>query len=398
MNVLVINCGSSSLKFSVVETESGKDLAKGLFDRLGSKTPGYKLKNVERSTEAEGSLGEGEAHEQALDLLARFLNQPENDNLVVTAVGHRMVHGGEKFTGAALINDETLAAVESCSALAPLHNPSNLLGVRKSLEHFTDLPQVAVFDTAFHQTLSKEAYLYPIPLELYREHGIRRYGFHGSSHKYVTSEAARILGKPLAETNIITIHLGNGCSAAAIENGRSVDTTMGLTPLEGLVMGTRSGDLDPGIIFHLYRSLGMSMEEIDATLNKKSGLLGLSELSNDMRELRQAAADGNENAKLALAVFERRLAKSVASLRASMSKLDAIVFTGGIGENDAVTRSAALRQLAFLGIEMDADANQSAGRGKNGFISTESSKVKAIVIPTNEELMIARETAQHIAD
>ncbi len=397
MNILVINCGSSSLKFSVIDTRTGQDLARGLFDKLGSESPSYKLQSSLVSKDKLGSLPSGAEHEASLDTLAAFLSSDELQ-LEIDAVGHRVVHGGEHFTGACLLTDEALDAVKTCSSLAPLHNPANLLGIESSKHHFPLLPQVGVFDTAFHQTLPPEAYLYAIPIELYKKHRIRRYGFHGSSHKYVTSEAARILGKPLAETSIITAHLGNGCSAAAIDNGACVDTTMGLTPLEGLVMGTRSGDVDPGIVFHLHRSLGLSIEEIDTILNKQSGLLGLSEFSNDMRSLRQASADGNKAAQRAVSIFTRRLAKSVAGLRATLSQCDALVFTGGIGENDAQTRAETLARLEHLGIQIDPEANATAGIGQNGIISKENSPVKAIVIPTNEELMIARETEQIVGN
>lgn len=391
MNILVINCGSSSLKFSVVDTRSGQDLARGLFDKLGSDAPSYRMESRLLAEPKTGSLPAGAEHEAALVTLAAFLASEELQ-LEIEAVGHRVVHGGERFTSACLMDEAAVNAVKSCSSLAPLHNPANLLGIESSKQHFPDLPQVGVFDTAFHQTLEPEAYLYAIPIELYEKHGIRRYGFHGSSHKYVASEAARILDKPLDQTSIITAHLGNGCSAAAIEDGACVDTTMGLTPLEGLVMGTRSGDLDPGILFHLHRSLGLSIEEIDTILNKKSGLLGLSGFSNDMRSLRQASAEGDPAARRAVALFTRRLAKSIAALRATLTKCDALVFTGGIGENDAQTRAETLSRLQHLGIEIDPEANAQAGRVQNGVISRENSPVKAIVIPTNEELMIARET------
>lgn len=397
MNVLVINCGSSSLKFSVVNTQTGADLAQGLFEKLGSEAPAYKLKSPLLESAQTGYLEKASEHTAALDTLAEFLSSAALE-APIEAIGHRVVHGGEHFTSASLISEETLSAIKSCAALAPLHNPANLQGIETSREHFPDLPQVAVFDTAFHQTLAPEAYLYPLPIELYRKHGIRRYGFHGSSHKYVSAEAARLLGTPLRETSLITAHLGNGCSAAAIQNGRCVDTTMGLTPLEGLVMGTRSGDIDPGIILHLARSYKVSIEDIDTMLNKRSGLLGLSEYSNDMRSLREAADEGNEAAALAIKIFIRRLAKSIASLRATLDDCQAIVFTGGIGENDARARAETLQRLGHLGVAIDASANKIAGRESNGIISTNSSTMKAIVVQTNEELMIARETAQIIGN
>lgn len=397
MNILVINCGSSSLKFSVIDTQTGADLARGLFDQLGSDSPKYKLESSLLEEAQKGSLPPNGEHGAALDTLARFLSS-DSTKVEIHAVGHRVVHGGEAFTGACLMDEPALKAVRACSPLAPLHNPANLLGIESSTHHFPDLPQVGVFDTAFHQTIKPEAYLYPLPMKLYREHGIRRYGFHGSSHKYVTAEAARILGKPLQETSVITAHLGNGCSAAAIENGTCVDTTMGLTPLEGLVMGTRSGDIDPGILLHFNRTLGMSIDEIDTTLNKKSGLLGLSEISNDMRTLREAAAKGEEPAQLAVNIFTRRLAKSIAALRATLASCDALVFTGGIGENDRFTRAETLQRLQHLGIEIDHEANKVAGKDSQGIISTKTSTMKAIVIQTNEELMIARETEQVVGN
>lgn len=395
MNVLVINCGSSSLKFSVVDTQSGANLAQGLFEKLGSDEPAFELASPQLEAPLVGQLEANSAHAAALDRLAVFLASPALE-APIEAIGHRVVHGGEHFTSASLICEETLDAVRSCAALAPLHNPANLQGIETSREHFPSLPQVAVFDTAFHQTLAPEAYLYALPIELYRKHGIRRYGFHGSSHKFVSAEAARQLGKSPDETSIITAHLGNGCSAAAIQNGKCVDTTMGLTPLEGLVMGTRCGDIDPSIILHLSRSYDMSIKQIDTMLNKNSGLLGLSEYSNDMRSLREASSQGNEAATLAISIFVRRLSKSIASLRATLEDCDAIVFTGGIGENDALTRAETIARLKYLGVELDAEANAKACRGGQGIISTESSSTKAIVVRTNEELMIARETAQII--
>ncbi|MBC2605343.1 acetate/propionate family kinase [Pelagicoccus albus] len=393
MNILVINCGSSSLKFSVIDTLTGADLARGLFDKLGSDSPKYKMESDKLAEAVKGDLPAKASHKEALNTLAEFVAS-EDVNVSIDAVGHRVVHGGEAFTSACVMDEAAIKAVEACNSLAPLHNPANLLGIESSKQNFPDLPQVGVFDTAFHQTLQPEAYLYPLPIELYKKHGIRRYGFHGSSHKYVAGEAARILGKPLSETSVITAHLGNGCSAAAIENGVCVDTTMGLTPLEGMVMGTRCGDIDPGIIFHLKRALGMTADDIDVMLNKKSGLLGLSDISNDMRTLREASTEGNEAAKLAVGIFTRRLAKSIASLRATIEDCDALIFTGGIGENDALTRAETMQRLAHLGIEIDPEANKNRGKGNDGIISTKNSSVKAIVIQTNEELMIARETEQ----
>lgn len=394
MNILVINCGSSSLKFSVVDTETGRALASGIFDKLGSEQPTARLNPHGADLGREDTMPAKADNRAALEALSRFLHEPANQSLDIKAVGHRVVHGGEHFRAASEITADTLAAIDACNDLAPLHNPANAEGIRMALQYFPELPQVAVFDTAFHQTLDRETYLYPLPQHLHRDHGVRRYGFHGTSHKYVCHEASRILDKPLDQVRLITVHLGNGCSATAIQNGRSVDTTMGLTPLEGLVMGTRSGSIDPGIIFHLHRSLGMTINAIDDLLNKRSGLLGISGSSNDMRTLRQQADGGDESAALAIRIFNRRLAKAIAALRCEIDGLDAIVFTGGIGENDARTRAETVDRLGFLGVDLDPVANRTGGNDTGGVISTPTSASKLLVIRTNEELMIAREAKQ----
>jgi len=312
-------------------------------------------------------------------------------------IGHRMVHGGEEFTGSVVINDEVIAAVERCSSLAPLHNPANLVGVRTARELFPDLPQVAVFDTAFHQTLPPKAFLYAIPYAYYEDLKVRRYGFHGTSHHYVSLEAARLLGKLPEETSLITMHLGNGCSACAIRDGHSMDSTMGLTPGEGLVMGTRSGDVDPALHQFLQDQTGMELSEITSMLNSSSGLLGISGLSNDMRTLGQAAANGHERAGLALDVFCYRLAKSVCGLIAALETIDAFVFTGGIGENSAEVRALTAAHLKVLGVDLDEARNASHGRADGGRISSDASRIPCLVVPTNEELMIARETLRLIS-
>jgi acetate kinase len=317
--------------------------------------------------------------------------------LTPRGIGHRVVHGGEEFSDSVLINDEVMAAVERCGSLAPLHNPANLTGVRTARELFPELPQVAVFDTAFHQTLPPEAYLYAIPFSYYEDFKIRRYGFHGTSHHYVALEAARLLGKRLEETSLITMHLGNGCSACAIRNGRSVDSTMGLTPSEGLVMGTRSGDVDPALHQFLQDKTGMRLNEITAMLNSKSGLLGLSGLSNDMRTLSEAARNGHERARLAIEVFCYRLAKAVCGLMAALDSIDALVFTGGIGENSAEVRSQAAAHLKLHGVILDESANAGHGRENGGRIDSSSSRIPCLVVPTNEEVMIARETLRIIS-
>ena len=311
---------------------------------------------------------------------------------IITAIGHRVVHGGEKFKTATIINDEVISAIEACILFAPLHNPANLLGIRVAMKAAPQLPQVAVFDTAFHHTLPKHAYLYAVPLHLYKEYGVRRYGFHGTSHQYVAQQAAELLQIPLNNSAFITAHLGNGASAAAILNGRSIDTTMGFTPLEGLVMGTRSGDIDPGLYPYIGKALGLEMDMVTDLLNKKSGLLGLSDLSSDVRELQDAAANGHEQAQLALKVFVYRLAKYIGALTVTLPRVDALVFTGGIGENSAMIRSMVLEYLKVLGYKTDAGENNIAVGGRQAVITTTDS-AKAIVINTNEELMIAMETA-----
>lgn len=308
------------------------------------------------------------------------------------AVGHRVVHGAEEFSGSVIINDRVLESLERCSALAPLHNPVNIAGIRAAQKVFPELPQVGVFDTAFHQTIPEHAYLYAVPYAWYQEHGVRRYGFHGTSHRYVANETARRLNRKSEETSMIIAHLGNGCSACAIEAGKSVDTTMGISPLEGLVMGTRSGDVDPALHEFISKALGWSLDRVMTALNKESGLLGLSGKSNDMRTLVEAAAADDPHAKIAIEVFAYRLAKSIMSLTAALSKLDAIVFTGGIGENSCKVRARTLEHLQVLGIEVDSSLNAVNGESNTGRITKEGC-VPCLVVPTNEELMIARETS-----
>lgn len=387
--VIVINCGSSSLKFAVLPVEGETVLVKGLAERLGS--PEAVLK-IERDGESTSIAIPSASHRDALQAAVGKMS-----GLNPRGIGHRMVHGGEEFTDSVLICDEVLAAVERCSSLAPLHNPANLVGVRTARELFADLPQVAVFDTAFHQTLPRKAFLYAIPYGYYEELKVRRYGFHGTSHHFVALEAARLLGKPPEQTSLITMHLGNGCSACAIKNGHSVDSTMGLTPSEGLVMGTRSGDVDPALHQFLQDQTGMRLGEITAMLNSKSGLLGLSGLSNDMRTLSEAARNGHGRAKLAIEVFCYRLAKSVCGLMAALDTLDALVFTGGIGENSAEVRALTAAHLKILGVVLDEAKNASHGRADGGRISSADSRIPCLVVPTNEELMIARETLRLIS-
>ncbi|MAD02858.1 MULTISPECIES: acetate kinase [unclassified Pseudoalteromonas] len=390
-HVLVLNCGSSSLKFAILDATTSDEVISGLAERLGSDTPSIKYKyNGEKQLI---ELAKGQAHDAAINKLVYLVkNLGLEDKLV--AVGHRVVHGGEHFTESVLIDNDVLIEIEKTAALAPLHNPANLLGIRTAQQAFSTLPQIAVFDTAFHQTMPKIAYLYALPYSLYKEHGVRRYGFHGTSHYYVAGEAAKLLGKERQQTNVISAHLGNGCSVCAIKDGKSVDTSMGLTPLEGLVMGTRSGSIDPGLFTFLTQQLNYSVQEIDDLLNKQSGLLGISELSNDCRTIEEAAVEGHPQANLALDIFCYRLAKQIAAFLVPLQRLDALIFTGGIGENSDIIRDKVISHLGFLGLECDEAANLAARFGKEGLISKGQAHVKAFVIPTNEEWVIANDAAR----
>ncbi|WP_414657487.1 acetate kinase [Deinococcus sp. VB343] len=389
MWTLVLNSGSSSLKFALLNPATGELRLSGLAERLGAGEASIRLeRDGQRETRALNGGSYGEALGEVLKELDALNMRHE-----VRAVGHRVVHGGESFSAPVQVTPDVLEGVRACVPLAPLHNPANILGIEAAQQAFPGLPHVAVFDTAFHQTMPEVAYRYAVPEEWYKQHGVRRYGFHGTSHQYVAGQAAELLGRPLQELNLVTAHLGNGSSVCAVAGGRSVDTSMGLTPLEGLVMGTRSGDLDPGIPDYLARQAGLSLTEITAALNKKSGLLGLSNLTNDMRELETAAADGHAGARLALDVFVYRLAKYIAGMAAALGRLDAVVFTGGIGENSALVRAEVLNRLGVLGLKLDSDANGNLPRGKAGVIS-QAGGPAALVIPTNEELTIARETAR----
>jgi len=393
MNILVLNCGSSSAKFAVIDAESGLERVSGIAQRLGSAEASLDWKvNGEKGSRALP----GAAHDVALRGAVELL-----DELGLAAglagVGHRVVHGGARFSGSIVITPpEVVAQVEACIPLGPLHNPPNLLGIAIATELFPALPQVAVFDTAFHQTMPPRAYTYPVPYAWLEEHEVRRYGFHGTSHRFVAQAAVEALDLDPTDHAIVTAHLGNGASAAAVRDGRSVDTTMGLTPLEGLMMGTRSGSIDPAIIGHMAQALDADAADILNALNKQSGLLGVSGLSNDLRTLEDAAADGHARAQLAIDVFCYVLAKSVAGLVVPLGRLDALVFTGGIGENSSVVRARVLEQLGFLGLTLDAEANERCVRGVTGRV-TASLRPQAVVIPTNEELMIARDTAALVA-
>jgi len=386
---LVINCGSSSLKFALMPNDGGTDpILSGLAECLGDAESSITYKTAEGKKQE--SLNGGD-HAVALGALISYIGE-RGWLESVTAVGHRVVHGGEKFHASVLIDDKVLAAIEECSPLAPLHNPANLLGIRVAREKLPSLPQVAVFDTAFHQTMPKEAYLYAVPMAYYRDYGVRRYGFHGTSHRYVSEQAVEMLKLDPKNHGVIVAHLGNGASATAIRNGESVDTTMGLTPLEGLVMGTRSGDVDPGVLFYLADRTKMSISDLDNMLNRKSGLLGVSELSNDCRTLEEAASNNHEGAKIALDLFAHRLARLIGGLAMSLDRVDALVFTGGIGENSVLVRQMAADRLKPLGIALDPEANKKYVRGLSGVISGATGP-KVMAIATNEELMIARDTA-----
>jgi acetate kinase len=387
--VLVINCGSSSLKFAVMDMAAQRPVLVGLAEKLGLDDAFITFKQGDERTSFPLLHPDHGAAMQAMTDHLRQCGLMES----IAAVGHRVVHGGEVFKASALIDEAVLEEIEKCVHLAPLHNPAHLIGIHHALEYFHGLPQVAAFDTAFHQTMPEHAYLYAVPMELYRQHGVRRYGFHGSSYRYALREAARIFAKPEAELALVCAHLGNGASVAAIRAGQSVDTSMGLTPLEGLVMGTRSGDVDPGLFNHLADEMGMSALQTTAMLNKQSGLLGLSGLSSDCRELEQAAAGGHEGAKRALEKFCYQLAKHLAGQLVAAGAIDALIFTGGIGENSAWVRARSIEWLAPLGFALDATANQDCTRGRSGFIHASGSQ-PVLVINANEELMIALDTAQ----
>ena len=388
MNVLVLNCGSSSAKFAVIDPSTGRELVSGIAQRLG--TPGASLDWRQNGTRQSSRIG-GAAHETALRGVVALLHGLHlADGLV--GVGHRVVHGGDAFSNSVRITPEVTAQIEACIPLGPLHNPPNLLGIRLAQELLPGLPQVAVFDTAFHQTMPPVAYTYPVPYEWRETHGVRRYGFHGTSHRFVARQALVQTGLPADDHALVTAHLGNGCSATAVLNGQSLDTTMGLTPLEGLMMGTRSGCVDPAIIGHMADATGAPEKEIIDALNKRSGLLGVSGLSNDLRSVEEAAGRGHQRAKLAIDIFCYVLAKAIAALVVPLGRLDALVFTGGIGENSAVVRARVVSQLGFLGLVLDPAANATHGRAQAGRI-TVGLRPQALVVPTNEELMIARDTA-----
>jgi acetate kinase len=391
--ILVINSGSSSLKFSLLDPGPEVVLAAGIAERLGTDTADLKLVDLDGVKHEE--VMPGADHRASLLRVIEILGKKRQFD--VKAIGHRVVHGGENFRQAVLVTESVVRRIEELADLAPLHNPASVQGIRVATELFPDKPQVVVFDTAFHQSLPAYAFHYAIPYEYYEKYQIRRYGFHGTSHHYVSLQAAKLIGKPVEEAQFISAHLGNGCSAAAIRNGRSVDTTMGLTPLEGLIMGTRSGDVDPSLHLYLQEKEQRSLREItDEILTRRSGLLGVSGVSHDMRSVIAAADEGNPRARLAIEMFSYRLARSILALTASLSSVDALIFTGGIGENSAPVRARVLTHLAILRPELDQNLNEIHGKGADGRITSRSGLL-CLVIATNEELMIARETALLIA-
>lgn len=391
MNVLVINCGSSSLKYQLINSETEAVLAKGLCERIGiDGRLVYQKAGCDKEVTEAAMPTHKEAIQMVLDALTNDATGAIKSLDEVSAVGHRVVHGGEKFASSVVINDEVVAAIEECSDLAPLHNPANLIGIRVCSDLMPGVPQVAVFDTAFHQTMPAKAYLYGLPIEYYKNYKVRRYGFHGTSHSFVSKHAAEFLGLDLDNSKIIVCHLGNGSSISAVVNGKCVDTTMGLTPLEGVVMGTRSGNIDPAIMEYIAKKENLDLAGVMSVLNKKSGLQGLSGVSSDMRDLEAAAEAGNEDAMNATEVLAYGIAKFVGGYVAAMNGVDAIVFTAGIGENDGKVRANVCSYLGYLGITVDAEANKK--RGDDTVISTADSKVKVAVCPTNEELAICRET------
>ena len=395
MKVLVINCGSSSLKYQLIESDSGQVFAKGLCDRIGIDGSAIEYKRLEEDKTKEEVVLKN--HTDAINAVIRKLTDKETGVIgslsEIEAVGHRVVHGGEKFAAPVLINEDVIKAIEECSDLAPLHNPANLTGINACEDAMPGVPQVAVFDTAFHQTMEPKAFLYGIPYEYYKKYKIRRYGFHGTSHDFVSKRAAELLKKDIKDLKLIICHLGNGASISAVKNGKSVDTSMGLTPLEGLLMGTRSGDLDPSIIPFLMGKEGISAEEVLNILNKKSGVLGVSDgFSSDFRDLAEAADKGNKEADTALDVYALRVAKYIGAYAAEMNGVDAIVFTAGAGENNGEVRKRVAAYLDYLGTSFDESKN--GLRGEEFFLSKSDDKVQLMVVPTDEELMIARQTVE----
>ena len=391
MIVLVVNCGSSSLKHQLINMDNEEVMAKGLVEKIGLPDSQLTHKWNGQKKEIKQSIPD---HQVAVKLVLDILTDAECGVIksmdAIDAVGHRVVHGGEEFAASTLITDEVMKALEKCSAMAPLHNPPNIIGINACKAIMPGVPQVGVFDTAFHQTMPAKAFMYGLPYELYKEDHIRRYGFHGTSHRYVAGEVAKVMGVPVEKLRIINCHLGNGSSLAAIKYGKCVDTTMGFTPLAGVLMGTRCGDIDPAIVLNVMDNHHLSTKEMDTLMNKKSGVLGISGVSSDFRDLGQAAAEGNERAQLALDMFHYQVRKEIGAFAAAMGGVDVITFTAGVGENGIEDRAAIAEGLEYLGAKLDPQRNNV--RGKDALISTDDSTVKMYVIPTNEEIMIARDT------
>lgn len=397
MKILIINCGSSSLKYKLIDMANEKDIIEGIVERIGLDQSRLVQKNELR----EKYILEKEIkdHKEAIDIVLNTLVDPKVGVIKsideITAVGHRVVHGGERYSSSIIINEEVIKYLEECSKLAPLHNPANIIGIRACQSLMPNKEMVAVFDTAFHGTLPEKAYIYAIDYDLYKDHKIRKYGFHGTSHKYVSHKVAEAMGKDIKDLKIITCHLGNGASISAIKGGECIDTTMGFTPLAGIPMGTRSGNIDPSIIPFLVEECGYTIEEVSESLNKKSGVLGISGVSSDFRDIEDAASNGDKRAQLALDIFHYRIRAEIGSFIVNMGGVDVIVFTAGVGENSPETREECLKDLEFLGLTLDKEKNKV--RGKLAEISQADSKIKAYVVPTNEELMIAKETVELIS-
>lgn len=394
MKILVINCGSSSLKYQLIDMETEELMAKGLVERIGIE--GSRIKHETIGKEKKTIETPMQDHKRALELVMESLTNEEYGAIKsldeIDAVGHRVVHGGEDFAQSVVIDEKVLKGIEDNVEIAPLHNPPNIMGIKACQRLLPNVKQVAVFDTAFHQTMPAESYIYALPYEYYEKYKIRRFGFHGTSHRYITKRAAEMLGKDVNEVNLITCHLGNGSSICAVKNGKSIDTSMGFTPLEGLAMGTRCGDLDPAILPFIMEKENLSAEELNTLMNKKSGVLGISGVSSDFRDIEAARDEGNERAKLALDIFEKRVRGYIGSYMTELDHVDAIVFTAGVGENSVEMRESIVNGLKSLGIKIDAERNNV--RGEDKLISADDSSIKVLVIPTNEELMIAKDTLE----
>ncbi len=398
MKILVLNCGSSSVKYKLIDTDTDVTMAEGGVEKIGLEDGFLKFKKPDGSKEIK-QLGLID-HKAAVMAILENLTDPNVGCIKsfeeIDAVGHRVVHGGEKFASSVLITDEVIQQVKDCYDLAPLHNPANITGIEAITALLPDVPQVGVFDTAFHQTMPARSFMYAIPYEYYKNDGVRRYGFHGTSHRYVSQRAAEILGEPIEKLKMVTCHIGNGGSITAVDGGKSIDTSMGLTPTEGLMMGTRTGDIDPGAITYLMTKHGMSAADVQTLINKKSGVAGISGISNDMREIEAAVNAGDPRAKLALDMYELRILKYVGAYAAEMGGLDVIVFTGGVGENQTGVRENVCEPLKFMGVEIDKELN-AVTRGTETIISTPSSRVKVLIVPTDEELTIARDTQEIVS-